>query len=73
MQKPQKQLEGVTVIQLDTENNHVELGGFQDYSSEFANQLVEILKQPFEPSAFESYTANFIKDNIWEKGAPEYL
>ena len=63
MQEPQQQLKGLNFIQLDTENNEVEVKSSQKSSSSFVKQLVKILKQPFDPSKFESFSKNYIQDN----------
>ncbi|MCI0617127.1 ATP-binding protein [bacterium] len=73
MQEPQKQLEGLSFLQLDTENNHVESRSIQEQAFPFVKQLVEILERPFEPAMFESYSTNYIQDNTSEKEAAEYF
>jgi hypothetical protein len=72
MQEPQKQLQGVNFIQLNTENNRVVFNSLQDHSFHFAKYLVEILERPFDPSLFESFASNLLQDDMPEKETVEY-
>jgi predicted kinase len=65
MQEPQKQLDGVSFIQFDTEKNQVMVQSIQDHSNLFAKQLLEILKQPNDPSLLEPFCAISYCENGW--------
>lgn len=73
MQEPQEKLQGISFIELNTENNHVMVKFLQSSSYEFAKRLFNILARRFEPSLFESFSTNYIQDNTSEKEAAEYF
>lgn len=63
--EPQKELEDASFLQFDTETNHVIVKSLQEHSCRFAEQLVEILKQPFDPSLLEPFCAIPYYQNGW--------
>lgn len=55
MQEPQDDLDGISLIKLDTEKNKILLTSRHGHICQFTQQLIEILKQPFEASLSNSF------------------